>query len=382
MKKEIRLAIAGVGNCASALLQGIEYYRLTKPCETAGLIHEEIGGYTLNDIVVVAAFDIDKRKVGRPLEEAIFAEPNCTQVFHKELPNYGVTVKMSPVLDGVPEHMNAYPEKQAFRVSDMPPCNIADELKKSRAEVLICYLPVGSEQAIQHFAAACLEAHVAMVNCVPVFIASNPHWAEAFAKKNLPLVGDDVKSQFGATIVHRVLSRLLCDRGMKLERTYQLNTGGNTDFLNMLEETRLRSKKISKSESVQSQLDVPLDPYNIHIGPSDYVAWQKDNKICFIRMEGRGFGNVPFNLELRLSVEDSPNNAGVAIDAIRCAKLALDNKIGGPLYEISAFTMKHPPIQFRDTEAKDRLEEWIANYSIRTKDLVESEESSTVLLSQ
>jgi myo-inositol-1-phosphate synthase len=363
VKKEIRLAIAGVGNCASALLQGIEYYRNRNALETAGLLHEKIGGYAITDIKVVAAFDIDKRKVGLPLHEAIFALPNCTMVFHKDLPDYGIKVKMAPILDGMPEHMMAYPETQAFRPADVPPCNIAEELKKSKTEVLVCYLPVGSDLAIQNIASACLEAGVAMVNCVPVFIASNPDWAKAFTDRNLPIVGDDIKSQFGATIVHRVLTRLMCDRGVKLERTYQLNTGGNTDFLNMLEETRLRSKRISKSESVQSQLDVPLDPFNIHIGPSDYVPWQKDNKVCFIRIEGRAFGDVPFNLELRLSVEDSPNNAGVAIDAIRCAKLALDNKIGGPLKEISAFTMKHPPIQIRDSEAIMLLERWIEEMS-------------------
>ena len=356
----IKLAIAGVGNCASSLLQGIEYYRAHDPTVSAGLLHPEIGGYRLEDIRVVAAFDIDRRKVGRPLEEAVFAPPNCTTVFHRELPCYGVTVSMGPVLDGVAGHMSDHSDERAFRVADEKPGDTTQVLRDSGAEVLICYLPVGSEDAVQHYAQACLDAGVALVNCVPVFIASHPEWSAEFRKKNLPVVGDDIKSQFGATIVHRILTRLMGDRGVKLERTYQLNTGGNTDFLNMLEPSRLASKRISKTESVQSQLDVPLDKENIHIGPSDYVAWQKDNKVCFLRMEWRGFGDVSMNLELRLSVEDSPNSAGVAIDAIRCAKLALDREIGGPLEEISACCMKHPPKQFRDSEARIRVERWIA----------------------
>ena len=357
---KIRLAIAGVGNCASSLLQGLAYYKDQDSGDTAGLMHTIIGGYTLNDIRAVAAFDIDRRKVGKPLEDAVFAPPNCTIVFHRELPSHGVNVQMGPVLDGVAGHMGNYPDGQAFRVADEEPCDTARVLKDSGAEVLICYLPVGSEDAAHHYTQACLDAGVAMVNCIPVFIASNPEWSEQFRKKNRPIVGEDIKSQFGATIVHRVLTRLLGDRGVKLERTYQLNTGGNTDFLNMLEQSRLTSKRISKTESVQSQLDVPLEKDNIHIGPSDYVAWQKDNKVCFLRMEWRGFGGVPMNLELRLSVEDSPNSAGIAVDAIRCAKLALDRNIGGPLHEISAVCMKHPPEQVRDSEARDRLERWIA----------------------
>lgn len=356
----IKAAIAGVGNCASSLLQGIEHYRTRTSTDTAGLIHSVIGGYHLEDIHVVAAFDIDQRKVGKPLEEAVFAPPNCTTVFQPELPSYGVTVQMGPVLDGVAGHMSDYPDQQAFRVADEKPCDTVRVLKDSGAEVLVCYLPVGSEDAVHHYAQACLEAGVAMVNCVPVFIASHPQWSQQFRKKGLPIVGDDIKSQFGATIVHRILARLMGDRGVKLERTYQLNTGGNTDFLNMLEQGRLTSKRISKTESVLSQVDVPLEKDNIHIGPSDYIAWQKDNKVCFLRMEWRGFGDVPMNLELRLSVEDSPNSAGMAVDAIRCAKLALDRKIGGPLHEISAVCMKHPPEQLRDSEARDRLEQWIS----------------------
>jgi myo-inositol-1-phosphate synthase len=355
----MRLAVAGVGNCASSLLQGIEYYRTGVSTDAAGLVHPVIGGYRLEDIRVVAAFDIDRRKVGRPLEQAVFSPPNCTTVFHRELPSCGVTVRMGPVLDGVAAHMSDYPERQAFRVAEEKPCDVAEVLKDSGAEVLICYLPVGAEDAVHHYAQACLDAGVALVNCVPVFIASDPEWSAAFREKSLPIVGDDIKSQFGATIVHRNLARLMGDRGVRLERTYQLNTGGNTDFLNMLEPSRLTSKRISKTESVQSQLDAPLEKDNIHIGPSDYVAWQKDNKVCFLRMEWRGFGDIPMNLELRLSVEDSPNSAGIAVDAIRCAKLALDRGIGGPLVEASAVCMKHPPEQFRDSEAREHLERWI-----------------------
>lgn len=357
---KLRLAIVGVGNCASSLVQGLEYYQRRDSVETAGLLHVAIGGYRLGDIEVVAAFDIDRRKVGKPLEEAVFAAPNCTTVFQRELPASGVTVRMSPVLDGVAEHMKDYSEDRAFRVADANPVDIVETLRNSRAEVLVCYLPVGSEKAVRHYAEACLDAGVALVNCVPVFIASDPKWAERFRNKNLPIVGDDIKSQVGATITHRVLTRLMGDRGVRLERTYQLNTGGNTDFLNMLEQTRLKSKRISKTRSVQSQLDVELDEDNIHIGPSDYVAWQNDNKVCFVRMEWKGFGDVPNNLELRLSVEDSPNSAGVAIDAIRCAKVALDRNLCGPLDAISSFCMKSPPYQVRDSEAREALELWLA----------------------
>jgi myo-inositol-1-phosphate synthase len=358
-----------VGNCASALLQGIEYYQHRDMTESAGLLHPELGGYRVADFEVVAAFDVDCRKVGRPLEQAVFAPPNCTTVFQRELPAYGVTVQMSPVLDGVADHMKLYPDDQAFRVSDQKPCDPSEVLRASGAQVLACYLPVGSEEAVQVYAQACLDTGVAMVNCVPVFIASNPEWAARFRERKVPIVGDDIKSQMGATITHRVLTRLMGDRGVKLDRTYQLNTGGNTDFLNMLERSRLRTKKLSKTQSVQSQLDAPLEPDCIHIGPSDYVAWQRDNKVCFIRMEWRGFGDVPNQLELRLSVEDSPNSAGVAIDAIRCAKLALDRGLGGPLEAISSFAMKHPPNQRRDSEARDLLERWIAENAVPDKNV-------------
>ncbi len=356
--KTIKLAIAGVGNCASSLVQGIEYYR-DKPSDSAGLMHHEIGGYRIQDVQVVAAFDVDKRKVGLPLEEAIFANPNNTTVFQRELPKSGITVQMGPKLDGVAVHMADHDEDRAFRASDAESVDVAKVLKETGAEVLICYLPVGSEDAAKHYARACLDAGVGMVNCIPVFIASHAEWAEEFRKKNLPIVGDDIKSQVGATIVHRSLARLMSDRGCVLERTYQLNTGGNTDFLNMLEEERLKTKRISKTESVQSQLDNRLESHNIHIGPSDYVPFQKDNKVCFLRMEWTGFGDVPMHIEARLSVEDSPNSAGVAIDGIRLAKLAMDRGIGGPLLDASAYLMKHPPQQMRDSVARDSLETFI-----------------------
>jgi len=358
--QEIRLAIVGVGNCASALVQGLSYYTNGRDQSSAGLLHPQIGPYRLEDIHVVAAFDVDRRKVDRDVSEAIFAKPNCTKVFCRNVPRLGVKVKMGPLLDGVADHMREYPEDRAFRPADKDACDVVKELKDSGAEVLVSYLPVGSEQAARFYAQAALDAGVAMVNCMPAFIASDPQWSARFRQAGLPIVGDDVKSQFGATISHRVLTKLCNDRGVKLERTYQLNTGGNTDFLNMLERHRLSSKRISKTEAVQSQLDQPLAPQNIHIGPSDFVHWQDDNKVCFIRMEGRQFGDVPFNLELRLSVEDSPNSAGVAVDAIRCCKLALDRGLAGPLKAVCAFTMKHPPQQYPDWLAKQMIEAFIA----------------------
>ena len=357
----IRVAIAGIGNCASSLIQGIEYYRTHNTSQCQGLMHESIGGWRASDIEVVAAFDIDRRKVGHQLEVAVFAKPNCARVFQSVLPPSGVTVEMGPVLDGVADHMAHYGEDEAFRPADEAPVDVAVALRSARAEVLICYLPVGSEQAIRHYARACLEAGVAMVNCVPVFLASDTVWADRFRSAGLPIIGDDIKSQVGATIVHRMLGRLFADRGVKLDRTYQLNTGGNTDFLNMLERARLRSKKLSKTESVQSQLDERLDSHDIHVGPSDYVAWQDDNKIAFIRMEGRGFGGVPLELELRLSVQDSPNSAGVVIDAVRCAKLGLVRGLSGPLEAPSAYYMKSPPRQMRDDAALRALESFLGS---------------------
>ena len=355
---KIKIAIAGVGNCASSLVQGLEYYKDAEPEDVIGLMHLDLGGYHLNDIELVCAFDIDQRKVGKDVSEAIFAPPNCT-VRISDVPNLGVKVKMGPILDGVAPHMKEYDSDKTFLEATDEPCDVAAELKKSGADMLINYMPVGSEKAAQFYAEAALEAHCGFINCMPVFIVSNQKWSQRFEKAGLPAVGDDVKSQLGATIVHRVLTRLFNDRGIKLDHTYQLNTGGNTDFLNMLARDRLKSKKISKTESVQSQLDIPLHPDNIHIGPSDYVPWQKDNKICFLRMEGRMFGNVKMDLELRLSVIDSPNSGGCAIDAIRCLKLALDRGISGPLTSISSYTMKHPPIQYPDSQAYVYVEEFI-----------------------
>ena len=358
-RNKIKIAIAGVGNCASSLVQGLEYYQHKDSTIAAGLIHPELGGYRIEDIEVVAAFDVDHRKVGQPLNKAIFALPNCTTIFQHEFSETSVTVKMGPVLDGIASHMSHYPVSRAFRLSEAEPVNITETLKETNAEILVCYLPVGSEKAVKHYAHACLDTGVAMVNCVPVFIASNTELASEFEKKRIPIVGDDIKSQFGATLLHRIITRTLGDRGVKIERTYQLNTGGNTDFLNMIDQSRLASKKVSKTEAVQSQLDQRLADQNIHIGPSDYVPWQYDNKVCFLRMEWLGFGDVPMNLEARLSVEDSPNSAGVVIDAVRCAKLALDRKIGGPLDAASACMMKHPRKQMRDSEAFVALEEFI-----------------------
>jgi len=359
----IKIAIVGVGNCASSLVQGLEFYKDSLEEKVIGLMHYDVGGYKVGDIEVVAAFDIDKRKVGKPLNEAIFARPNCTKIFCSDISENGVIVKMGNVLDGVAAHMKNYPQERAFVIADQLPCDVVKELKDNGAEILVNYLPVGSEEATRFYAQACLDAGVGLVNCIPVFIASDQNWKIRFTEKALPVVGDDIKSQVGATITHRVLTKMFSDRGVKLERTYQLNTGGNTDFLNMLDRCRLSSKKNSKTEAVQSQLAKPLESKNIHIGPSDYVPWQKDNKVCFIRMEGRGFGDIAMNLELRLSVEDSPNSAGVVIDAIRCCKLALNRKISGPLVSLSAYTMKHPPIQYSDYKAKEMMEEFIAGNS-------------------
>ncbi len=360
--EKIRIAIAGVGNCASSLVQGLEYYRDKTPEDAIGLMHWEIGGYRPFDIEVVAAFDIDVRKVGKDVTEAIFEPPNCTAVFCEELPKTKVRVVMGRTLDGVAAHMQQHPDERTFLPSDAPESTreeIVHALEQSRAEVLLNYLPVGSEEAARFYAECALEAGVALINCIPVFIASDPGFAQRFADKGIPIVGDDIKAQLGATITHRMLADLFRKRGVKLERTYQLNTGGNTDFLNMLNRDRLASKKESKTEAVQSVASYRIADENIHVGPSDYVAWQNDNKVCFLRMEGKLFGDVPMNLELRLSVEDSPNSAGVSIDAIRCAKLALDRGMGGPLLSPSAYFMKHPPQQFTDDEAYRMTEEFI-----------------------
>ncbi len=376
--KKIKVAIAGVGNCASSLIQGLEFYNSSKANEYPGLMHPRIGQWSVSDIEIVAAFDIDRRKVGMILEEAVFAKPNCTMVFQKALPVSGVKVQMGPVLDGVAAHMVDYPDDLAFRPADIEPVDIVAALRESKAEVLICYLPVGSEEAVRHYAQACLDAGVAVVNCMPVFIASNPEWAQKFREAGLPIVGDDIKSQVGATIVHRTLTRLFGDRGVNLERTYQLNTGGNTDFLNMLALERLKSKKISKTESVQSQLDERLSTGDIHIGPSDYVQWQGDNKVAFIRMEGRGFGNASIELELRLSVQDSPNSAGVVIDAVRCAKLGLERGLSGPLEAVSAYYMKSPPKQLRDSVAYEACNAFIDGTGSNEKMFGQDDQASLI----
>jgi myo-inositol-1-phosphate synthase len=362
----IKVAIAGLGNCASSFIQGIYYYKDKKPQDAIGLMHWSIGGYVPGAIEVVAAFDIDRRKVGRDVNEAIFALPNCTKTFCPELPPSGVDVRMGRVLDGVSEHMQEYDEKYTFAVADAPEpeiATVADILRRSGAQVLLNYMPVGSQQAAEFYAECALQAGTAFINNMPVFIASDPDWAARFKGKRLPIIGDDIKSQMGATITHRVLTDLFRKRGVKLMRTYQLNTGGNTDFLNMLNRHRLSSKKLSKTEAVQAVAAHRLDSENIHIGPSDYVAWQKDNKVCFIRMEGQLFGNVPMELELRLSVEDSPNSAGVAIDAVRCARLALDREVGGVLEGPASYFCKRPPRQFTDDEAYAMTEKFITRFS-------------------
>jgi len=358
----IRIAITGVGNCASSLVQGIAYYaarRGKSDDDTVGLLHPEIGGWRVEHLQVVAAFDIDSRKIGRPLEDALFAAPNNTKIFHREIGKTGVTVQMAPVLDGVADHMRDYPIHQRFDPADAPPVDIARVLRDTGAEILVNYLPVGAQRATEHFAMACLDAGVSLVNCIPVFIASDPAWARRFRERGIPIVGDDIKAQVGATITHRTLAKLCVDRGVRIDTTYQLNNGGNTDFLNMLERKRLSSKKISKTEAVQSQLDVPLEADRIHVGPSDYVPFLKDNKVCFMRIEGTGFGGVPLHMEVRLSVEDSPNSAGVAVDAIRCCKLARDAGLSGPIDPVSAWTMKHPPRQMIDREAMEAMEMFI-----------------------
>jgi myo-inositol-1-phosphate synthase len=360
----VKIALVGVGNCASSLVQGINYYRDKTPEEAIGLMHWQIGGVKPFEIEVALAIDIDRRKVGLDVSEAILAPPNCTTVFCENIEPTGTKVIMGRILDGVSDHMGSYASGQTFEVSDQPEADkesIIRALKESGAEVMMNYLPVGSEQAVRFYAECALEAGLGFVNNMPVFIASDDSWAKRFEEKGLPIIGDDIKSQVGATITHRTLTDLFKKRGVKLERTYQLNTGGNTDFLNMLNRSRLASKKESKTEAVQSVAAQRLDAENIHIGPSDYVPWQKDNKVAFIRMEGKLFGDVPMNLEMRLSVEDSPNSAGVGIDAIRCIKMALDRNQGGILSGPSSYFMKHPPRQYPDAEAYDRTEKFIQN---------------------
>jgi myo-inositol-1-phosphate synthase len=358
----INIALVGIGNCTSSLVQGLEHYR-DGANDTIGLMHHELGGYRPSDIRVVAAWDVDRRKVGFDVADAIFAKPNCTAVFCQSVAPTGTKVLMGRVLDGVAEHMADYSEDRTFLVADADEPNKEDVvavLRASKTDVLMNYLPVGSQEASEFYAECALEAGVAFVNNIPVFIASNPEWAERFEKAGVPIIGDDIKAQLGATIVHRVLTDLFAKRGVKLDRTYQLNTGGNTDFLNMSNRKRLASKKVSKTEAVQAVAAERLEDENIHVGPSDYVAWQNDNKVCFLRMEGQLFGGVPMNLELRLSVEDSPNSAGVAIDMIRCAKLAKDRGLGGPIDAASAYFCKHPRLQMTDDLAATAVESFIA----------------------
>ena len=366
--RPIRIAIAGIGNCASALLQGLQHYGKRQGGRrngAVGLLHPQVGPYAPSDIVVVAAFDIDARKVGKPLEVACTAPPNCTTQFLARFPRFGIRVQMGPVLDGVAPHMRRYPPSQTFVVARSRPVEIAEVLRARRVEILLTYLPVGSQRATEAYAQACLEAGVSVLNCIPVFIASNPRWAARFAERNIPLVGDDVKGQVGATILHRALVRLFMERGAAIDRTYQLNVGGNTDFLNMLNQDRLKMKKISKTEAVQTVLRTRLHNGAIHIGPSDYVPWQRDRKVCFLRIEGRGFGGCPIEFEGRLSVEDSPNSAGMTIDAIRCLRLARDRRLRGPLRSVSAWTMKHPPEPMPDEQARQLLEAFIRGTSDR-----------------
>ncbi len=353
--KRIRVAIAGVGNCANALVQGVFYYQhANEHEEVPGLMHVNLGGYHVRDIEFVAAFDVDATKVGKDLSEAIWSGRNNTIRF-ADVPPLGVEVMRGPTLDGVGRYLCHMVEE-----SDAPAVDVRRVLEETRADVLINYLPVGSEEAARFYAQQALEAGVAFVNAIPVFIARNEEWAERFRAAGIPIIGDDIKSQVGATIVHRTLAQLFQDRGVRLERTSQLNVGGNTDFYNMLERERLESKKISKTNAVTSILPYDLPPENVYIGPSDYVPWLQDRKWAHIRLEGRGFGDVPITIELKLEVWDSPNSAGVIIDAVRCAKLALDRGIGGPLLGPSAYFMKSPPVQMPDHEARQAVEEFIA----------------------
>ena len=353
---KIRVAIVGVGNCASSLVLGIEYYRNAKEDDfIPGLMHPNLGGYHIKDIKFVAAFDIDKNKVGKDLSKAIFTTPNNTIKF-SDVPHLDVEVQRGMTHDGLGKYLSKVIEKAPGETVD-----VASILKETKTDVVINYLPVGSEFATKWYVEMALEAGSGFVNCIPVFIAREPRWQDIFKKHNLPIVGDDIKSQVGATIVHRVLANLYKDRGVKLLRTSQLNVGGNTDFLNMLERERLESKKISKTNAVTSQLPYDLGEGNVHIGPSDYVEWLTDRKWAYIRLEGQGFGDVPLNLELKLEVWDSPNSAGVVIDALRCCKLALDRGIGGALEAPSAYFMKSPPVQHPDDKAREMVEAFIQN---------------------
>ena len=358
---KIRVAIIGVGNCASSLVQGIEYYKNAKEGEfIPGIMHIKLGGYHIRDVEFVAAFDIDKNKVGKDLSEAVFTWPNNTKKF-ADVPTKNVKVQRGMTHDGLGKYLSQIIQKAPGATAD-----ILSILRETKADVVVSYLPVGSEEATKWYVEQVLEAGCAFINCIPVFIASEKYWQKRFEARGLPIIGDDIKSQVGATILHRTLVNLYLDRGMPIDRTYQLNTGGNTDFLNMLERERLQSKKISKTNAVTSQIRArgqSIDADNIHVGPSDYVPWQKDNKLCFLRIESRHFGDIPTYLDCRLSVEDSPNSAGVVIDAIRCAKLALNNGVSGALFAPSSYFMKSPPKQYTDTEARDLTEKFIARHA-------------------
>ncbi len=360
--RKIKVAIVGVGNCASSLIQGIHYYRNAKDTEfVPGLMHVRFGGYHIRDIDVVAAFDVNINKVGKDVAQAIYAAPNNTAVFAK-VPNLGVTVSRGPRLDGVNETTAPLvPVDDKAKSVD-----VVKVLKDCGAEAVINYLPVGSQEATEFYAQAAIDAGCGFVNCIPVFIASNTVWAKKFATAGLPVIGDDIKAQVGSTITHRTLVTMFQDRGMKIDRTYQLNNGGNTDFLNLIDRSRGKWKKISKTEAVTSLIEQrgnTIAPDDVHIGPSDYVPWLKDRKLGFIRIESRHFGDIPMNLEIRLDVEDSPNSAGVAIDSIRCLKLALDNKLAGPIIEPAAYFQKHPPEQIEDRRARELVEQYITTYA-------------------
>lgn len=352
---KIRVAIVGVGNCASSLVQGVTYYKDAEPEDTIpGIMHVQFGDYDIDDVEFVAAFDVDETKVGTDLSEAVFSGQNCTVEF-AEVPFLDVTVQRAPTLDGIGEYY-----EDTIVESSADPVDVVAALKDAKADVLVSYLPVGSEEADRFYAQCAIDAGCGFVNCLPVFIASDPEWAKKFEDAGLPIVGDDIKSQFGATISHRDIVRLMEERGVKIDRTYQLNVGGNMDFKNMLERDRLESKKISKTQAVTSQLDNPIEARNVHIGPSDHVEWLEDRKWAYIRLEGRNFGDVPLSIEMKLEVWDSPNSAGVIIDAVRCARIALDRKIGGPVESASAYFMKSPAVQFHDDVAHRMVEEFAA----------------------
>ena len=354
-RRPIRVAIIGVGNCASSLVQGVHYYRNAKAGDKIpGLMHVELGGYGIRDVEFVAAFDVDRNKVGKDLADAIYAAPNNTYRF-ADVPKTGVKVSRGMTHDGIGKYLTNIVKK-----ADGPTDDIVAILKERKVDVVVSYLPVGSEEATKWYVEQILDAGCAFINCVPVFIGREPYWQKRFADRKLPIIGDDIKSQVGATITHRVLTRLFMDRGVRLDRTYQLNFGGNTDFLNMLERERLESKKVSKTNAVTSMLDYEMDPNDVHVGPSDYVPWLLDRKWCYIRMEGTTFGDVPLNAEVKLEVWDSPNSAGVVIDAIRCCKLALDRGLGGTIVAPASYFMKSPPKQIHDDRARVRLEEFIA----------------------